>query len=244
MKVSNAASPPQLEFLTHRSHCPSEMSKRELLRSSSSLWVNKVRHGIQENPKVSKTKRDCVLPGQIWSEGKEEKAFGPCEERVVKGNFYFIVMLFQHNSESPAFLEGKKIEKPNNCWRTEVKQTKYWSTFPEMDFSKLFIWSFELLEGEKAEKSLQLTHSGLLSPVVKRYRIYLTTITHLTSKTWFHQCLIRFFFQNVWLYIWNSIRKWGLRFESNNSSKTDAPRTVLVLPIWTDNQEKVLCSLK
>lgn len=110
MKVSNAASPPQLEFLTHRRHCPSEMSKRELLRSSSSLWVNKVRHDIQENPKVSKTKRDCVLPGQIWSEGKEEKAFGPCEERVVKGNFYFIVMLFQHNSESPAFLEGKKLK--------------------------------------------------------------------------------------------------------------------------------------
>lgn len=144
----------------------------------------------------------------------------------------------------PGISGGKKIEKPNNCWRTEVKQTKYWSTFPEMDFSKLFIWSFELLEGEKAEKSLQLTHSGLLSPVVKRYRIYLTTITHLTSKTWFHQCLIWFFFQNVWLYIWNSIRKWGLRFESNNSSETDAPQTVLVLPIWTDNQEKVLCSLK
>lgn len=151
MKVSNAASPPQLEFLTHRSHCPSEISKRELLRVPSSLWVNKVRHDIQENPQVSKTKRDCVLPGQVWSKGKEEKAFGPCEERLVKGNFYFIVMLFQHNS-IPTFLEEKKIEKPNNCWGTEVKQTKCWSTFPEMDFSKLFIWSSELLEQEKVEK--------------------------------------------------------------------------------------------
>lgn len=109
MKVSNAASPPQLEFLTHRSHCPSEMSKRELLRISSFLWVNKVRHDIQENPQVSKTKRDCVIPGQIWSKGKEEKAFGPCEERVVKGNFYFIVMLFQHNSIL-AFLGEKKTK--------------------------------------------------------------------------------------------------------------------------------------
>lgn len=39
------------------------------------------------------------------------------------------------------------------------------------------------LEQEKVEKSLQITHSGLLSPVVQRYRIYLTAIIHLTSKT-------------------------------------------------------------
>lgn len=59
-------------------------------------------------PKSAKQKGIVFFQDKYGQKEKEEKAFGPCEERLVK-DFCFIAMLFQHNS-IPAFLEGKKLK--------------------------------------------------------------------------------------------------------------------------------------
>jgi len=81
----------------------------------------------------------------------------------------------------PHLQRGKKkgnnnLEKRgnNNLPRTQVEQTKYQSTSWEMDFSKLFVWSSELLEKRQKEKifSNKAFLNRLLSPVVRMHAAY------------------------------------------------------------------------
>lgn len=87
MKVSNAASPPQLEFPTHRSYCPSEMSKGGLLRISSSFWVSMAWQHPRKSLKSAKQKAILFFQTKQSHKEKRKKSFHHVK-RVVRDNFY------------------------------------------------------------------------------------------------------------------------------------------------------------
>lgn len=111
MKVSNAASPPQLEFLTHRSYCLSEMSKGGLLRISSSFWVSRVKQDIQEKPPSQHNKKQFCSPRPNMATRKGGKGlFTMWKPRAVRYS-YFNVILFQHKPIPCISREKKKQHK-------------------------------------------------------------------------------------------------------------------------------------
>lgn len=151
MKVSNAASPPQLEFLTHRSYCPSEMTTGGLLKISSSFWVSRVEQDIQEKPRSQHNRKQFCSSRPNTATRKGGKGlFTMWKLRVVR-HFHFIAMLFQHKP-IPCISREKKKKAAQNCQRSEVEQIPHQAASWETDLGKLLIWSSEVIGVRKSRK--------------------------------------------------------------------------------------------
>lgn len=108
MKVNNAASPPHLEFLTHRSYCLSKMSRGELLRFSSSFRVKKVKHTSKKTPKSAKQEVIVFFQAKYGHKERRKRPFDHVKRELSKPTFILLCCYFS-TTVAPTFLERKGL---------------------------------------------------------------------------------------------------------------------------------------